>query len=256
MASLPLEKAYLYDYRWNHALIATTSAATGSTAGNQHTAPAGFPQLAALVGSLGYTFDQRWTQGMAYNIYNAGKGGKFAASLDLQWLDDPSVTPDRGLVDWSEQNANNKPAPKNYPWRVAYYPQKPGVEHWQFPVYTITESGKYNSRLSCAWAIKRGGTIAYPSMGDYGIQLYAHPNLKTATTSDTPSGYWLCQGGTVNYDGKYYYASCKYTYSPDPKGWDQQLYGFFEGWSTYLNDSKSNPHPVITNSGVSNPILP
>lgn len=256
MTSLPLQKAYLYDYRWNHALIATTSGTSTPVAGNQHTAPVGFTQLNALIASLGYTYNQRWTEAMAYKIYNAGKGGKFAKTLDLQWVDDPSITPDRGLVDWSEQNENNKPVPKNYPWRVVYYPQKPGVEYWQFPIYQITESGKYSSRLSCAWAIKKGGLLAFPDMGDYGIQMYNHPNLNSATSSDTPSCYWLCEGGTVTYDGKYYNASCKYTYSPEPTGWDRQLYGIFQSWNQYLTDSKQNKNPVINSNSGGHPIFP
>ena len=244
--SLPLQKAYLYDYRWNHCLIATTSGTGTTTAGTQSAAPAGFTELNNLITSLGYTYNQRWTEAIAFRIYNAGKGGKYAKSLDLQWLDDPSVTPDRGLADWTEQNPDNKPKPKNLPWNVVYYPQKPGVESWSHPIYTITQSGKYTSRLSCAWAIKKGGTLAFPDLGDYGIQMYAHPNLSSATSSDTPSCYWLCQGGTIEYDGKYYNASCKYTYSPEPTGWDRQLYAIFQSWSQYLSDSKDNKNPVVS----------
>lgn len=35
-------------------------------------------------------------------------------------------------------------------------------------------------------------------------------------------GNWLCEGGSVSYDGKYWIATCTYAHSPD--GWDQDLY--------------------------------
>ena len=93
-------------------------------------------------------------------------------------------------------------------------------------------------------------------MGDYGIQMYNHPNLNSATSSDTPSCYWLCEGGTVTYDGKYYNASCKYTYSPEPTGWDRQLYRIFQSWNQYLTDSKQNKNPVINSNSGGHPIFP
>lgn len=272
MISMPIEKALLYDYRWNHTLIATTSSTTVPTAGDQHTAPVGFTQLNNLLASLSIPFSARWTEATAMRIYNAGKSGKYAKSLDLQWVDDPNVTPSRGLSDYTEKNTLGKSIYKNLPWRVVYYPEKPGVDHFDYPVYTITESGKYTSRLSCAWAIKKGGVLAFPDLGDYGIQMYYHPDLNSATSASTPSCYWLCDGGQIEFDGKYYNATCKYTYSWEPTGWDQQLYGIYKSWNQYLTQSKNNAntytgnvvkssnssdilHPIFNNQGnISNPI--
>lgn len=243
MTSLPLQKSKNYDYRWNHALIATTSSSTEYN----------WPELDSLITTIQnpytgstLTKNDRWDQKIAYMIYNKGKGGKFAKTLDLQWVDDPTITPDRGLADWTELNSNNKPVPKNLPWTVVFYPRKPGVDHFEFPTYTITQTGKYNSRLSCAWAMKTGGMLAYPTLGDFGIQAYIHPAILTAAVTEPPSGYWLCEGGTVEYDGKNYAATCKFTYSPDPKGWDLELYDFAGDWSTYLSASQRNPKPVVS----------
>lgn len=276
MMSLPIQKALRYDYRWNHALICTTSGTAATTPGDQHNVPVGFTQLNNLIASLGqqYAYNMRWTEKMAYTIYNKSKSAEWKGKLKLQWLDDPSVTPDRGLADWSEQNQQGKPLPKNLVWNVVYYPQKPGIDNFDVPVYTITESGKYTSRLSCAWAIKKGGVLAFPDLGDYGIQMYYHPNLSAATSGDTPSCYWLCDGGNVEFDGKYYNATCKYTYSWEPTGWDRQLYGIYQSWNQYLTQSKNNAstytgnvlkpqnsgdilHPIFNTQGnISNPILP
>ena len=262
MMSMPIEKALLYDYRWNHALIATTSSTTVPTAGDQHTAPVGFTQLNNLITSLGMQYNLRWTEADAMKLYNAGKSGKYAKTLDIQWVENPNETPDRGLAD-SEEDSSGKLLFKNLPWRVVYYPEKPGVDHFDYPVYTITESGKYTSRLSCAWAIKKGGLLAFPDLGDYGIQMYYHPNLSTATSSDIPSCYWLCDGGQIEFDGKYFNATCKYTYSWEPTGWDQQLYGIYKSWGTYLSASQHNASTYTGNvvkssdsSNILNPILP
>lgn len=276
MMSLPLQKAFLYDYRWNHALICATKITVDTTPGDQHNAPVGFTRLEELLASLGndYAYNMRWTEKMAWKIYNTSKSDTWKKKIKLMWLDDPSVTPDRGLADWSETNSQGKPLPQNYEWSVVYYPQKPGVDNWEFPIFTITESGKYTSPLSCAWAIRRSGCLAFPDLGDYGIQMYYHPNLSTATSASTPSCYWKCDGGTIQFDGKYYNATCKYSYSPDPKGWDRQLYGPYKGWDFYLSASQRNASTYTgnvlkpENSGdifnhtsnmqgdISNPILP
>lgn len=276
MMSMPLQKARLYDYRWNHALIATTSSATATTPGDQHNAPVGFTQLNNLLASLGqqYAYNMRWTEKMAFTIYNKSKSDEWKGKLKLQWLDDPSVTPDRGLAEWKEQNAQNKPLPKNRQWAVVYYPQKPGVDHWEQTIFTITETGKYTSHLSCAWAIRKSGTLAFPDLGDYGIQMYYFPQLYNAQSSDTPSCYWKNDGGTIEFDGKYYNATARYSFSWDPTGWDRQLYGLYKSWDQYLTKSKNNSttytgdvvkranssdilHPIFNTQGnVSNPILP
>ena len=255
MMSLPLQKSIHYDYRWNHSLLATTSGVVTST-----TQPGQYTQLAGFIHSLTnpYTqqplqFNDRWDQKIAWMIYNGGKGGQYAKSLDILWVDDPTLTPDRGVADWSQQNNIGKPKPKNLKWNVVYFPTKPGVDHWDVPVFTITESGKYNSRLSCAWAMKAAGKLAYPTLGDYGIQMYNNPSLATAALTSVPSCYWLCEGGTVEYDGKHYNATCKFTYSPNAKGWDRDLYTIKGGWGEYLSASQRNPDPVVRRSDNNSP---
>ena len=61
-------------------------------------------------------------------------------------------------------------------------------------------------RGSMAGKAMRGNTI---SNGDFGI-------VKKL------GGNWLCEGGSVSYDGKYWIATCTYAHSPD--GWDKDLY--------------------------------
>ena len=86
----------------------------------------------------------------------------------------------------------------------------PGVESYDFPIYELTEIGKHSSQSQAGWAVaERSGLIATPQNGDFGI-------------TDKLSGDWLCEGGSVSYDGKWWIATCTYAHSPD--GWDTRLY--------------------------------
>ena len=89
---------------------------------------------------------------------------------------------------------------------------KPGVDSFDFPVYEVTESSKHTSQRAAGWAVgRRAGRISSPVNGDFGIVRRF-------------GGNWLCEGGTVSYDGRYWVATCTYTHSPDRKGWDGDLY--------------------------------
>ena len=147
---------------------------------------------------------------------------------------------------------------------------KPGVEYYEVPTYEITEWGQYKTKSQCKWALIEGGKLAFPLCGDFGIQNYQHPNFLTATPQIT-AGYWLCEGGNITFDGKYYNATCKYIWSPQPSGWDLDLYTFFSGFAYYKQKSQANPNPIVgtdTNNGsifdghgntqgnVTNPIIP
>lgn len=41
---------------------------------------------------------------------------------------------------------------------------------------------------------------------------------------DKLGGDWLCEGGSISYDGKYWIAQCTYAHSPEKTGWDKDLY--------------------------------
>lgn len=259
MISKPIETHPNYDYRWNHTLIATTSAAANATYL--------FPQLDQLIASITnpytgntLTKNDRWDEAIAIMLQRKGKDQQFKPTLNLRWLDE-STTPDRGLADFTELDATTrKPKGKNYPWRVAFYPRKPGVDHYEIATYVLTESGRYNSRNNCSWCIKQGGGLAFPFMGDFGIQAYYHPAMSNITSSQPPSAYWKCQGGTIEYDGKYYNASCKYTWSPDPKGWDLEINRFYISWAQYCTDTRANQNKDVivqrsSGSNILNPIF-
>lgn len=247
MISKPIETHPNYDFRWNHALIATTSASTG------------FPQFQALLGSLNIPLTAQWTQETAKTIQNAGADGKYAPSLNLRFLDE-DTTPDRGIADFTEKDAQNKPLGKNYPWKTVWKQWKPGIDHYDIATYVLTESGRYNSKSNCSWCIKQGGMLAFPFMGDFGIQAYYHPAMSGITSSQPPSAYWRCQGGTIEYDGKYYNASCKYIWSPDPKGWDLDITPFYISWAQYCTDTRNyQTKDVIirrtSNNNILNPVF-
>ena len=85
-----------------------------------------------------------------------------------------------------------------------------GIETFDYPIYELSEQSKHTSQKQAGWAVaKKSGRIADPSNGDFGI-------VKKL------GGNWLCEGGSVSYDGKYWIATCTYAHSPD--GWDKDLY--------------------------------
>lgn len=86
------------------------------------------------------------------------------------------------------------------------------MQYRECPVYELTESSKHSSKKQAAWAVaKKAGRIAEPEEGDFDITKKYYGN-------------WRCDGATISYDGKYWIAECHYTYSPDKKGWDRDLY--------------------------------
>lgn len=88
--------------------------------------------------------------------------------------------------------------------------QSHGVESFDYPIYELTESSKHSSPTQAGWAVtQKSGKIAEPVNGDFGIV-------------SKLGGNWLCEGGTVSYDGKYWIATCTYAHSPE--GWDTDLY--------------------------------
>ena len=102
--------------------------------------------------------------------------------------------------------------PKKCTWKKIANMTKPGVENYSYPVYTLTERSKHGSKKQAGWALaKKAGEIAVPTAGDFDI-------VKKF------GGDWLCEGGTVSYDGRYWVATCVYTHSPDIGGWDKDLY--------------------------------
>lgn len=95
-------------------------------------------------------------------------------------------------------------------WKMLKEKTMPGVETYDFPIYELTEIGKHSTQNQAGWAVaERSGLIATPQNGDFGI-------------TDKLSGDWLCEGGSVSYDGKWWIATCTYAHSPD--GWDTRLY--------------------------------
>jgi len=89
---------------------------------------------------------------------------------------------------------------------------KPGVSSYDFPIYELTEKSKHINKSKAAWAVtKKAGKIATPDNGDFDIV-------------SKFGGNWLCEGGTVSFDGRYWIATVTYVHSPDSNGWDADLY--------------------------------
>ena len=252
MLSLPLEKHPNYVYNWNHLLIS--------------------PYPNVRFESIVIDDPTRISKAQAMQMLNNSSG-------TLRWVKDESqipVEPMEILV----YDSQGQPIGRRFEsWKIASIGTdaagnyvlvnrlKPGVEYYEVPTYEITEWGQYNSRSECKWALIEGGKLAYPRLGDFGIQNYYHPELIQGTLT---AGYWLCEGGNITFDGKYYNATCKYVWSPQPSGWDLDLYDFFSGFAYYKQRSTTNPRPLVgtnssnsifdghgnTQGNVTNPIIP
>jgi hypothetical protein len=95
-------------------------------------------------------------------------------------------------------------------WQIIMSKQKPGYESYSYPIYELTETSKHGNKQQAGWAVaKKAGKIDFPTNGDFDIvQKFG--------------GNWLCEGGSISYDGKYWIANCTFAHSPD--GWDLDLY--------------------------------
>lgn len=118
-----------------------------------------------------------------------------------------------------------------YPWRTIYYMTKPGVSTYDFPTYEIQQNARHKSRDQATWSLlAKNGKLKFPQYGDFGIESYFY--------GPAASGHWLCEGAGIDYDGKYYVARCTYLFSPDPAGWDLQLYDVASGGYDKNNNNK------------------
>lgn len=214
MLSMPLETHPNYIYRWNHALLGCclTNQEINTVTGIALTAKLSAAE--ALINSDDYR-------------------GR------LRWIKSPDQIPtEKETVTMSDESTS-----AGF-WKVIVGMKKPGVEYYQIPTYEIQQRAKHTKREDASWSIaQRSGKIAFPKFGDYGIQGYFH-----TLNSGTPRGYWLCQGGGIEYDGKNYIANCTYLYSPDPNGWDLQMYQFATTYADYYSDSQGNKNKILIGS--------
>ena len=94
-------------------------------------------------------------------------------------------------------------------WFIVEYPQKPGVDYYDWAVFVVTESARYRSANSAGSAIDKNiNTITAPS-NTFGLSW----------------GDWKLDEASVSYDGHSWIATCTYTHSGDSEGWDTDIYG-------------------------------
>lgn len=103
---------------------------------------------------------------------------------------------------------NNKP----FIWTPLIGRYKPGVTSYDYPVYEMTQYGKFKDKSSAGNLVSNKiGKIVTPAKGDFGI-------------NNKLDGNWLCEGATVRSDGKYWIGTITYIHSADSLGWDPDLY--------------------------------
>lgn len=146
--------------------------------------------------------------------------------LTLKWLNDKSDLPD------PQTDENGDPVT----WSIKFEPTKLGIDYYMVPTYEITEYAKHSNKQNAAWSlVTKDGKLKYPQNRDFGLQNRWFPNC---TTGNSPKYHWLCLGGDLNFDGKYWVARCTYRWSPDTNGWDQDMYQVASGG--YGNPANNN----------------
>lgn len=140
------------------------------------------------------------------------------------WLEDKADLP---------QEEYDQATSAYYKWDVEYYPIKQGIDYYKVPTYEITETAKHSNRNNAAWSLSiKSGKLKFPQNGDFGLE---------ATYPATDGGRrWLCLGGDLNFDGKYWIAKCTYQWSNEDTGWDKDMY--FE--PTADEGGYSNSYPI------------
>lgn len=187
MMSMPIESHPHYKYCWNHSLATCQP--------NPY-------QLADISG-----FDAQQAQEFCAEHTSGG-------FCFMKWIQNDAELPTEPYiqVEGDEEFIN--------PWRVAVYMTKPGVSTYDFPTYEIREYAKHKERTDAAWSLAvKNGKLKFPKYGDFGLESKLFDSSHQPT-SNPPCYHWLCEGGGVNYDGKFWVADCVYLFSPDDNGWD------------------------------------
>lgn len=203
MLSLPIQSHPNYKYIWNHSL-----------ASNYGSSQIAYSEISGL---------------------NAQQAADFAAAHSgrVRWISNDSQLPTEPLVVENEGSEDVF----TYYWKVEFEMTKPGVTSYDFPTYEIVQNARHKSRNNAAWSLAtKSGKLKFPTYGDFGLQSKFY-------SGDANSGkyHWLCLGGGVSFDGKYWIANCTYQWSPDPNGWDLQMYEVASG-----GYSKNNNNPILS----------
>lgn len=97
-------------------------------------------------------------------------------------------------------------------WRPIKAMTKPGVTCYMVPTYEMTEYGKHDDKSKAGWAVSnRIGKTVKPKKGDFGID-------------NKLEGNWLCEGGSISHNGKFWVSELTYLFSGNGRNWDEDLY--------------------------------
>lgn len=131
-----------------------------------------------------------------------------ATNTDFQFIEDKSQLPEEKWDDTTQTYVK---------WKIVYYPTKQGIDYYKVPTYELTEYAKHSDKVNAAWSLSiKSGKLKFPQNGDFGLE---------ATYPAANNGRrWLCLGGDLNYDGKYWIARCTYQWANDENGWDSDMY--------------------------------
>lgn len=164
----------------------------------------------------------------------------------LKWINDKSDKPE----DETDDEGNI------LTWDIMVEPTKMGRDYYVYPVYEITEYARHSTSGNAAWSMAtRSGRLKFPINGDFGLENKFFPG-----DASSNKYHWLCLGGDLSFDGKYWVARCTYRWSPDPNGWQLDMYEVaIDGYGNPAQSGNDIFDQVTggNNSGnISNPILP
>ena len=208
MLSRQIEQHPNYRYYWNHILIRKSNFTSVSVGGYTYdiSTPAGVVNLYAAMNNA----SKEDSITMAQDVVNNSSGA-------VKWIEDASQLPTETQT--VEDTSTTPATTKKVSWQIACMQTKAGVEYYQIPTYEVTEYSKHVNRNDAAWSIaQKSGKPRFPTYGDFGLQNKFYPG-------DAASGvfHWLCLGGNINFDGKYWVAQCTYQWAGG-SGWDTEIY--------------------------------
>lgn len=180
-----------------------------------------------------------WTKYLAVrsdNTTNPQKSELLALTGDVRETNDPTKTNPKlkwinDKTDLPEPEVDDEGNPVT--WSILYEPTKMGIEYYTTPTYELTEYARHSTSANAAWSmVTKNGRLKFPQNGDFGLEKKFYPNDASA---NPPKYHWLCLGGDLSFDGKYWVARCTYRWSPDDNGWDQDMYQVATGGYGNIN---------------------
>lgn len=145
-----------------------------------------------------------------WNYYLASKPGVTTVPTWWKTATDPLLTgEDAANYAWIKSTGEVPTDPKTGKrWNLLKDPQKPGMDHYDFATYSITETARYHTPA-------QAGEMIRGCLNRIG---------KPCETFGLDSGDWKCDACDISWNGRNWIATRTWTLSGGEDGWDKEIY--------------------------------